>query len=456
MAVPRPIPRLKLCSGACANGTAGFDFGTIALLQNGGGHYAHAEREEEGSAALGGECSNASSFPVDTSSERFKGLTAGPAAAKTADACAAACCRLGAKGCTLWQLSATYKPPCWLGHPTRSEGTPPKDLVSRALTAPHPAPAPPHPKPRPPPPPPANYSVTFKGREFLLPADSLTIVAANGTVLFNTREVTCPTLQRVNTVATKQPLAWRCWSEKDALLNATSARPGATVTSAQPQEQLSLTTGRGKTIDLTEYLLYSAEVPASHFDADGGPTVLEISSMLANAFVPFVDGVQQPEVYDATHGQGAKRMSTKLTLPARTFGSGSGSGSGSATVRLSLLSVSLGIMSHVHRIDYKGIVGGSSAPLDAARGGIVTLGGADISSPAGGWTHTIGWAGETNGATSGSSSLPWGACPSAAADNALSWRKAEFSLARPEGEDFSVLLDASGMTRGHFYLNGHE
>ena len=87
----------------------------------------------------------------------------------------------------------------------------------------------------------------------------------------------------------------------------------------------------------------------------------------------------------------------------------------------------------------------------------MTLGGADISSPAGGWTHTIGLAGETNGATSGSSSLPWGACPSAAADNALSWRKAEFSLARPEGEDdFSVLLDASGMTRGHFYLNGHE
>lgn len=89
----------------------------------------------------------------------------------------------------------------------------------------------------------------------------------------------------------------------------------------------------------------------------------------------------------------------------------------------------------------------------------------DISSPSGGWSHTIGWVGETNGASRGDEALRWATCPIGSEANALSWRKTEFTVDWPgdtAGEravaedDFSVLLDASGMRRGHYYLNGHE
>lgn len=357
MTMSRPIPRLELCSGECANETVGFDFGDIALLENGAGPYDHHKphRHHNGIDRDYREAVSACSatnFSVNSSTKRWKGLMAGPADAKTADACALACCALGSTHCSIFEYSNTYHPPCWVGHATRAEGSPPKDLISRALAKP-PSPYSPPSPPRSP----TNHTVTFRGRTYNLPYSSVTIVAANGSVLYNTREVMNPSLQRVNTVATKQPLVWKCWSEKEVLLNGSQV---AKITK-EPQEQLSMTTDGGKTIDTTEYLLYSADVPTAILDkyklASGVPLRLEINSMLANAFVPFVNGQQQPEVFDTTHGQGPKRMATNVTLPAtlqdhilRRRGHQLQAANASqepyseatSTVRLSLLSVSLG------------------------------------------------------------------------------------------------------------------
>lgn len=93
-------------------------------------------------------------------------------------------------------------------------------------------------------------------------------------------------------------------------------------------------------------------------------------------------------------------------------------------------------------LDFKGIVGK------------VSLDGTDITSPAGGWNHVVGLAGEHIGAASGNVSLPWAAC--SGASGPLTWRKTTFSLSPATVADInvSVMLDVSGMSRGHFYLNG--
>ena len=67
----------------------------------------------------------------------------------------------------------------------------------------------------------------------------------------------------------------------------------------------------------------------------------------------------------------------------------------------------------------------------------------------------IGLHGEREGAGHGNVTLGWGICP-AGATGPLTWRKASFSVHSDviKNESLSVMLDASGMSRGHFYLNG--
>jgi|EP01046_Picozoa_sp_COSAG06_P011004 hypothetical protein len=108
---------------------------------------------------------------------------------------------------------------------------------------------------------------------------------------------------------------------------------------------------------------------------------------------------------------------------------------------LTILSTSLGMHSHVtnRALDFKGIVGS------------VSLEGAELSSS---WRHVIGLAGEQWGAGTGNASLGWRQCHDPSGP--LTWRKAEFSIAAAvlRNDSISVMLDVSGISRGHFYLNG--
>ena len=79
-------------------------------------------------------CDN-STFPVDLSGKRYSDLTAGPAAATSADLCAQACCDAG-PGCNIWQYSEhpAKAPNCWIG--TGTSFTKAEGYTSRARTLP--------------------------------------------------------------------------------------------------------------------------------------------------------------------------------------------------------------------------------------------------------------------------------------------------------------------------------
>jgi hypothetical protein len=117
-----------------------------------------------------------------------------------------------------------------------------------------------------------------------------------------------------------------------------------------------------------------------------------------------------------------------------------------------LLSTSLGIQ------NFHG-----TNPLDFAKGivGSVTYDGVDITKVSGGWTQRPGLGGELRAAaapgTANASNVEWGTVP-AGPGRPLSWYRATFATPAPTptDENSTLLLDAGGLTRGHYYVNGHD
>ena len=212
--------------------------------------------------------------------------------------------------------------------------------------------------------------------------------------------------------------------------------------SATPTEQLHLTTLNGSSVDVSEYLLYAANLPVATFASAVGTSTMEIASRISNAFVIFVNGHLVGSVHNAAHAEGAVSLKAQLNVTRALAAT-----TGTDDVVLSLLSVSLGMYSHVRSIDRKGIVGK------------VTLGGKDITAPPGGWMHRVGLDGEyTVGPFPTNASVRWTACSQEEAGGALalSWWRTEFTLPAYDVATTSVLLDATGLSRGHFHLNGHD
>ena len=455
MAAPRPIRRTPLTPagrewGGEPSTLTAFTLGPLTFLENSNGSPGTAA-----AAAAAAAWCNTSAFPFDTSSTRSKGLAAAAAGIGSEAGCAAACCALGEHACTMYEFYGVLQPgqqsKCWVGRPTAAQGRPPAHYASRSRTA-GPPPSPPSP-----PSPPHGHggaTVVFNGTAYALPPYSIIVVGASGAVLYNTSDTgAAPVLARTFANATDTPLAWDCWSELDDLLLRTAAGPparGVVSHAPAPLEQLAVTSDR------TEYLLYSAELPtpapdasnsssssnsnASHMRASapaGSPLLtVSLAGRISNAYTVFADNTLVGSTETHTHSYGAHTYSVSGPMPA-------------SAKRLGILSMSLGMMSHVSRqggMDYKGIVGS------------VTVNGADLTKPAAGWSHVAGLEGERRGAGAGNASLPWSACATGATAP-LTWQKAEFRLPGRGLGGFdvnttSVLLDAGGMGRGHFYLNG--
>ena len=116
---------------------------------------AHAAIASSGDGATGGVGAAACDFPFNTSAVRYAGLGAGPTSAKTEADCAAACCRMQASQCALYQWTAATtdesEPRCRVGpFPKKvAPGAPPAGFSSRARLNPAPTPDPPNPAPTP-------------------------------------------------------------------------------------------------------------------------------------------------------------------------------------------------------------------------------------------------------------------------------------------------------------------
>ena len=437
MGTPRPIPRHALGS----RGLSAFVFGDgeLSFLENANDNPGSSTYESR--AATVQDAANASSltaiatncsFPIDASNVRYKGLKPAAATISTEAECSAACCASGnAARCNVYQFyevkmkgQATQ---CWIGTPTHAEGLPPRGFRSGARVKPH------DPAPAPPPYPSGAQTVQWNGKAYVLPAYSVTVVDRLGTVLYQTHNTSAvATTRRVFRPATALPLEWSCWSELSLI--AERSRATEAVQSAAPLEQLNLTQDR------TEYLLYVTTIASQQ------PKSLKVSGRIANAYSVFIDGVLIGEAWNAAHSYGSKNYEIALSQndtadsAVRLRSSGINYTAGSTTRELAILSTSLGMHSHVtsRALDFKGVVGA------------ISLDGVTLST----WRHIVGLAGEHWHAAAGNESLGWGMCSNKTGP--LTWRKTMFSIPATvlNNPMMTVMLDVSGLSRGHFFING--
>ena len=203
------------------------------------------------------------------------------------------------------------------------------------------------------------------------------------------------------------------------------ASAGQVVFSQTPLEQLNVTQ------DETEYLFYTTSVYVAP------PAVLTVEGWLANTYSVFLNGSLVASQYDCSHQGGPQSYSFNLAPNA------------SGVANLTILSGSLGIHNGINNDqpasaqEHKGIVGN------------VTLAGVDITGS--GWTHHPFLAGEVLGVytLAGGSSVAWTPVPGDGVNVPLTWFRTTFPAPSDQLQG-SILVNMTGTTRGHMYLNGFD
>jgi hypothetical protein len=287
-------------------------------------------------------------------------------------------------------------------------------------------------------------NATFRGRAVSVPAFSTSFLLGNAT-LFNSATVDAAGIACNRTyTALAAPSSgalsgWESWAEP------LPPAGGKFLGKATPPEQLSLT------LDRSAYCFYAAELPATSEPVAN----LTLQTIESSAFVMFLDGAFVAAADEHTHG--GNRVTVSLPVPPAA------AAAAAAPRKLLLLSSSLGIQNFGSPVGSPGDV---SDPLNFKKGilGDVLLVGADgktlanMTAPAGGWVARPFLGGELANASSGdAAAVAWAPCAVSTPSAPLMWLRATFSDPRPAMPAGSVLLlDAKGLGRGHFYINGHD
>ena len=307
--------------------------------------------------------------------------------------------------------------------------------------------------------------VLFNGRNYSSAGGSILLVAADGSLVFDTSAVPASGLSRSWTPTSAEPFAWQAWTEAPPAPGASAppAAPGSTVgtttTAAAAVEQLLLTQ------DDTEHTYYVTQLSAALVEralaaaaADGsGSSALVVTSAKSTALSAFVvgGGAAPVSAYEVSEDSGG--FTFTLALPSAALRRASAAG---AAVTLAILSESLGI----HK--FSSINNGptpDSFSTSAIKGitGKISFAGADITRNQ--WTSQSGLAGEAEPpvwTAAGASRAAWS--PLAGNVSApLSWLRTTFvapslSLLSGRNVSASLQLDATGLSRGHFYVNDFE
>jgi hypothetical protein len=232
--------------------------------------------------------------------------------------------------------------------------------------------------------------------------------------------------------------AWEWWVEPIPVVG------GSQVHSAAPLEQLSLT------LEKSQYMYYQASLPASSHDITSAAINLTMQSVQGSAFILWLDGKHVGAADDHTKGGNA----VNISIPVQPS---------NATREMVLLSISLGISNFPGTdpaINVKGIVGLTSSTPGTQLPGKVTIGGTDITSAAGGWIHRPVLSGELLNASrvDGGGAISWTPHPSGSRiGSPCTWYRTTFADPRPAvPADAALLLEATGLSRGHFWVNGHD
>jgi len=256
----------------------------------------------------------------------------------------------------------------------------------------------------------------------MAPSSSALLDAASGTVLWQSSDVKPPSVVRSTKAFAGPALAWEHWAEPQGAEARALALPSNR--SGEPLEAGSVLLG------LDQYLYYSVNATLT------GAATLQWQGSKATAWVVLVDGKPVPGgfVDDHGHSDGTKTYSVDLAAPA---------GGGSAEAEITLLFASLG---YSNNMGYK-----SGAKLKGILGK-VTVGGKDVTGN--GWDQRTRLAGSRLGvAQPGSTAVAWTPGPTTAP---LSWMRATFTGPTGLPAGAAVSLNATGLARGHFFVNGRD
>lgn len=295
-----------------------------------------------------------------------------------------------------------------------------------------------------------HANVTWNGADIVLPGGSTSFVL-DGEVLFNTDTVETAGIKCNRSYTPVVLSGWMQWAEP-------LPPSGGNFTRSQtPVEQLSLTNDR------TDYMFYSRRLPpravldstiphqtvtetlGGSGRSEAATMNLTISSIESNAFLLFLDGVFVGSAND--HTKGPSHLTLSVPVPVATL---------TKAKDLLLVSVALGIQ-NFHGTNpllfQKGIIGS------------ITLGATNLtdSGSPDGWVHRPFLTGQlkrvaAGGNGSNSADVPWENASLATKTRPLTWLKASFqhSPDQAAGHGPVLKLDALGLSRGHFFVNGQD
>lgn len=265
-----------------------------------------------------------------------------------------------------------------------------------------------------------DYTVTWNGHSYNLPAWSVSIVGGCGAkVTFNTAQLTSETTKPVwNSITdgsakratTQAAWSWSWWQDTVGIWD-----PSTAIKSPTPLEQVKTTN------DTTDYFWYSASLTSSSSGTQ------QFSAPIHDFGLVFVNGEFQGSATNAGEAH------VNVRVPSGRF-------------TLNVLTQSVGLMNygaHYEANIVDGIVGGS-----------IHLGGVEITRPSGGWTHQIGLKGESLQVwtSAGGNKVTWNSNTGAGLGKQLTWWRTSFST--PSGSS-PLALDMTGVGKGFAYINGH-
>ena len=306
----------------------------------------------------------------------------------------------------------------------------------------------------------ASGIVQFAGRNYTSTGGSMLIIGASGALIFDTSLVQPTNVLRTWTPTSALPFSWSVYTEPPPAAGAPNAPPaipnstvGTVVTTAIAIEQLKLTQ------DDTEHVVYATTISTAMqqralLQVSGGAVTLSVGSSKATALSAYIVGGGAPPVsaYEVSEASGTYTFD--ISLPAASLRGAA------APATLIIFSESLGI-------DKFSSINNGATPdtfqTSAVKGitGKVVLGGVDITS--GGWTAQAGLVGEAFPAVwtgTGAGRVPWTPA-TGPSPPPMTWLRTTFappplSLLTGLNVSASLQLDATGLSRGHFYINDWE
>ena len=280
---------------------------------------------------------------------------------------------------------------------------------------------------------PDSVQVLYNGAAWDLTSQSM-LILQGGQLLWNSSHVLPATVQRVNKPVWSKG-DWQVWSEGAYSTLAVDDGGIPAFRYDRPVEQLNLTR------DLTDYCWYTT---TTSIQAAQSNATLRIQTGTGQSFLAFLDGQYKGTCYYPTHNW-PFTSHWNCDIPLGEVEAGD--------TELSLLSVSLGIENGMdaeeipYENHYKGV----------RNGGNVMLGSQDVTS--GGWTLRPYLTGQwlELWTSAGQGSVPWSSDWKAASGRSLTWYRAVFpKVSLPTSGLYAVLLDLTGMGRGHAFVNGHD